>query len=193
MLVPVKRSMSAGIKITGGIDAGNYTLGNTTATTTANITVGDQTITVTKPAPATASDGSSFDVAATATSGLPVAITTSGVCTGQGNGTATITMTSGFGECSVFYNQAGNMNYNPLIQVQEDVNATQKPSITSADKTTFDIGFPGTFTITTTGNPATPMIISANGALPAGVTFVDNGDGTATLEWHSDSCRGLSH
>ena len=69
--------------------------------------------------------------------------------------TATITMTSGFGLCSVLYNQAGNINYNNAATVQENVKATQKPSITSADKTKFDIVFAGSFTITTTGNPAT--------------------------------------
>ena len=171
----------SGISIIGGADIGNYTLGNTTATTTADIVIAGQTINVTTSAPATASEGSSFDVAATATSGLPVAITTAGVCSGQGSGTATITMTSGFGVCSVFYNQAGNMNFDVAVIIQEDVKATQKPSITSADKTTFDIGFPGTFNIITTGNPPTPMLISTSGVLPPGVTFVDNADGTATL------------
>ena len=50
---------------------------------------------------------------------------------------------------------------------------------TSAAATTFTAGSAGTFTVTTTGNPA--PAITSSGALPAGVTFVDNGDGTATL------------
>ena len=37
----------------------------------------------------------------------------------------------------------------------------------------------GTFTVTTTGFPTAAL--SETGALPTGVTFVDNGDGTATL------------
>jgi LPXTG-site transpeptidase (sortase) family protein len=90
-------------------------------------------------------------------------------------------MTSSSGICSVFYNQAGDLKYNPAAQVQQDVTATQKPSITSANSATFSLGFPGTFTITTTGNPVTPMVISANGAMPAGIIFIDNTDGTATL------------
>jgi uncharacterized delta-60 repeat protein len=53
------------------------------------------------------------------------------------------------------------------------------PTITSADNTSFMIGTPGTFTVTTTGYP-TPTI-SKTGSLPSGVTFTDNGDGTATL------------
>ena len=50
---------------------------------------------------------------------------------------------------------------------------------TSAAATTFTTGSAGIFTVTTAGNP-TPTITSA-GALPSGVTFMDNGDGTATL------------
>jgi hypothetical protein len=53
------------------------------------------------------------------------------------------------------------------------------PAITSADATAFTLGRAGTFTVTTTGSP-TPSI-SETRALPSGVTFVDNGDRTATL------------
>ena len=54
------------------------------------------------------------------------------------------------------------------------------PTITSHDNTTFTTGTLGTFTVTTTGFPiATPL--TETGALPTGVTFVDNLDGTATL------------
>jgi len=53
------------------------------------------------------------------------------------------------------------------------------PTITSANSVTFVTGTPGTFTVTTTGDP-TPAI-TLSGALPAGVTFTDNGNGTAGL------------
>ena len=59
------------------------------------------------------------------------------------------------------------------------VAAAQAPAITSADSTTFTTGTLGTFTVTTTGVPASAL--SESGSLPTGVTFVDNGDGTATL------------
>jgi hypothetical protein len=55
----------------------------------------------------------------------------------------------------------------------------QGPAITSANATTFRIGTAGTFTVTTTGVP-TPTLIET-GALPSGVTFADNGNGTGTL------------
>ena len=52
-------------------------------------------------------------------------------------------------------------------------------TITSANSTTFTVNTAGTFTVTTTGTP-TPAI-SESGALPTGVTFVDNGTGSATI------------
>src|SRR5205814_1054766 len=53
------------------------------------------------------------------------------------------------------------------------------PSFTSANSTTFPQGFVSTFTVTTTGNPAATITVSGN--LPAGVKFVNNGDGIATI------------
>jgi len=55
----------------------------------------------------------------------------------------------------------------------------KSPVITSANSTTFAAGVAGTFTVTTTGTP-TPSL-TETGALPSGVTFKDNGNGTATL------------
>jgi hypothetical protein len=51
--------------------------------------------------------------------------------------------------------------------------------ITSAPETTFTIGLPGTFTVTASGFPPPALIVT--GTVPPGMTFVDNGDGTATL------------
>ena len=50
-----------------------------------------QTITVTTAPPSSAAYNSTFPVAATASSGLAVAITTSGSCSGSGSSSATIT------------------------------------------------------------------------------------------------------
>jgi len=57
--------------------------------------------------------------------------------------------------------------------------ASTSPAITGAGSTTFRVGQAGSFRIDATGTP-TPAITEV-GALPAGVTFVDNGNGTATL------------
>ncbi len=53
------------------------------------------------------------------------------------------------------------------------------PAITSASSTTFTVGSLANFTVTTTGAPA--PVLTESGALPGGVTFKDNGNGTATL------------
>jgi hypothetical protein len=55
----------------------------------------------------------------------------------------------------------------------------QPASITSANNATFTAGTAGSFTVTATGLP-TPAL-SESGTLPAGVSFHDNGNGTATL------------
>ena len=56
---------------------------------------------------------------------------------------------------------------------------TQAPVITSANAVSFTTGVAGTFSVTSTGYPA--GAVSESGVLPSGVTFVDNGNGTATL------------
>ncbi|MGO8900862.1 MAG: IPT/TIG domain-containing protein [Isosphaeraceae bacterium] len=74
----------------------------------------------------------------------------------------------------------------PPLLIQGTPNPSQTfPAITSLSSTTFTVGSPGTFTVTTTGFPITsPPMLTETGALPTGVTsvtFVDNHDGTATL------------
>ena len=69
------------------------------------------------------------------------------------------------------------------------VNQATRPAITSATSTTFTVGTAGSFTVTTTGFP-TPTL-SETGALPSGVTFTDNGNGTATLSGTPTADRDL--
>jgi hypothetical protein len=66
----------------------------------------------------------------------------------------------------------------------------QAPSITSADHTTFQVGLFGTFTVTTGAHYPAAETISESGPLPTGVTFVDNGNGTATLSGTPDAGQG---
>ena len=57
-----------------------------------------------------------------------------------------------------------------------------RPVITSAASTTFATGSAGTFTVTTSASASEPpLALSETGSLPSGVSFTDNGDGTATL------------
>ncbi len=54
------------------------------------------------------------------------------------------------------------------------------PTFTSGNSTAFSVGTAGSFSVTTSGSP-TPTTITSSGALPSGVNFTDNGNGTATL------------
>jgi hypothetical protein len=85
----------------------------------------DQTIVVTTHAPANAVYNTSFDVAANAPGGA-VSFSSAGACSNSGN---TFTVTSGIGNCTVGFDQAGNANYNAAAHTTESV-AAQKVSQT---------------------------------------------------------------
>jgi hypothetical protein len=101
----------------------------------------------------------------------------------NGNGTATLSGTPAAGTAGSYplTITATNGVGSPAMQsfTLTVSAATQAPAITSANSTTFTVGGAGTFTVTTTGTP-TPSL-TESGALPSGVTFVNNGNGTATL------------
>jgi uncharacterized repeat protein (TIGR01451 family) len=83
-------------------------------------------------------------------------------------------------------NQAGiSLVQNFTLVVQEG------PAITSPNAASFTVGASGIFTVTTTGFP-TPTI-GLFDALPYGLTFVDNGDGTGTLSGTPSTGTGGSY
>jgi hypothetical protein len=53
------------------------------------------------------------------------------------------------------------------------------PSVTVPASASFEVGVPGSLTVKASGSPLPSLTVA--GALPAGVSFHDNGDGTATL------------
>ena len=55
----------------------------------------------------------------------------------------------------------------------------EAPTISSADTATATVGTSFSFMVTDAGNPVPSF--SESGALPTGLTFVDNGDGTANF------------
>jgi predicted outer membrane repeat protein len=93
--------------------------GSTSEPVTQTVNGANQTVTVTASAPPFATFNASFNVSATASSGLDVAISASGACTGSGAGAASITMTGATSTCTVHYNQAGDANYNAAPEVTE--------------------------------------------------------------------------
>lgn len=140
----VEPALMAGDKFTGklaredGLDVGVYLIDQGSLTAGSNYTItfvgaeltiniADQTITITTHAPASALNGSTFTVAAAATSGLDVTYSAEGVCTNDG---PAFTMTSSAGTCTVLYDQAGDKNHNPAPQLVEAVEATNAPVVT---------------------------------------------------------------
>ena len=115
----------------------------------------------------------------TETGSLPTGVT----FRDNGNGTATLGGTPASGSSGTYSltltasNGVGTpANQSFTLTVN---NTTQAPAITSANSTTFNVGKARSFNVTTTGVP-TPSL-TETGSLPTGVTFKDNGNGTATL------------
>ena len=143
---------------------------------------------ITSAANATFTTGinSSFTVT---TSGLPTPSLTLGgaplpsgltfVDNGDGTGSLSGTPAAGTGGTYALTFTATNVVGSSAPQAFT-LTVNQAPGITSATSTGFTVGTAGSFTITTTGFPA-PVITRTGAALPAGVTYTDNGDGTATL------------
>ena len=109
--------------------------------------------------------------------------------TRNGDGTATLAGTPAAGAGGVYplTITAGN-GISPAARQDFTLTVEQSPGITSAAEVTFTTGQAATFTLTSSGFPTAAL--SAQGALPAGVTFTDNGDGTATLEGAPDAGTG---
>jgi hypothetical protein len=157
------------------------TLDNGTAT--ASITVNRApAITSANAAPFLVGTAGSFAVT---TTGYPTAaITRTGTLppgmtfTDNGNGTATLAGTPTAGG-SFPLGLTANNGVAPNAAQTLTVTVGQAPAITSATTTTFMVGTAGAFAVTTSGQPT--AAITETGTLPAGLTFVDNGNGTATL------------
>jgi peptidoglycan/xylan/chitin deacetylase (PgdA/CDA1 family) len=97
-----------------------------------------QTISFTSTAPAhQVANGPSYAVTATATSGLPVALTLDGASTGCSLSGSTVSFTA-VGTCVIDANQAGNATYNAAPQVQQSVTITQAKTVVTL---TFDDGY----------------------------------------------------
>ena len=141
---------------------------------------------ITSSAAATFTEGGSGSFAVTTTGTPTPALSESGALPSgvsfvdNGNGTATLAGTPGVGTQGVYPISIGATNgQSPDASQSFTLTVDGPPAITSGDGTTFDEGSAGTFTVTSTGTPG--AVLSEAGSLPSGVTFTDNGDGTATL------------
>jgi hypothetical protein len=128
---------------------------------------------------------SPFTVAATATSGLAVAFTTTtpAVCTAGGTNGTTITLLT-TGTCSVAANQAGNAAFNPAPTVTQSFTVTATaPTGVAVDKTTSKDGNSTQTTAgLTTTQPGELLIafVSSDGPLGSAQTTTVTGGG---LTW----------
>lgn len=110
---------------------------------------------------------------------LPAGIT----FTDNGDGTATLAGAAAAGTAGSYpiALAATNGVGSPVTQnfTLTITTAASAPSIISANADTETFGVPFSFTVTTNGYPVPTL--TKSGTLPAGVTFTENGDGTATL------------
>ena len=99
--------------------------------------------------------------------------------TDNGDGTATITGTapSATGTFPIIITAKNGVS--PAVTQNFTLYVGSEPAITSSPSAVFTVGSAGAFTVATSGLPK--PAITESGALPTGVTFTDNGDGTATL------------
>jgi hypothetical protein len=146
----------------------------------------DQPVFITSAAEDTTTAGTAMTPFTVTTTGFPVPTLTktgalpAGVTfTDNGDGTATIsgvpkaTLGGTYAITVTARNEQGTVTQTFTLTLDE------APAITSHSSATFTSGDSGTFTVTTRGFPAPSL--TQTGALPAGVTFTDNGDGTATI------------
>lgn len=100
-----------------------------------------------------------------------------GIPTNAGAGSTTVTITA--------------TNAVSSVTQQLTIEVDTAPMITSANTTTFLVGVPAHFTVTTTGSPFPALTIPPDSMLP-GLTFTDNGDGTATIGGTVTGSPGMS-
>jgi hypothetical protein len=138
----------------------------------------DQSISVLTHAPASTAYGSQFTVAANAPGG-PVSYSSAGSCT---NSSATFTITSAGGTCTVKYDQAGNASYNAAPEVIESVTATKaSQTIMVTTHAPASVVFGSHFTVAAVGGGSdNPMTFSSGGGCSnSGATYAMTSGTTA--------------
>ena len=177
--------MTSGSQTITATDTSNNTIvGTSNSVSVASLL--SNVITFTVNAPASASVGSQFTVAATASSGLAVVYTSAGACSNAGS---TYTITASSGTCSVIANQPGNGTYAAAQTVTEyttAVPATGSGNITLTSSADPSIaGKSVTFTATVTGTTVTPTgtVQFLNGSTVVATKTLNGGIASTSTKW----------
>lgn len=128
---------------------------------------GGSTITISGSNFSTSPGQTAFDFGSYAASGVS--------CSSAFSCTAVAPPGSGSVDVTALVNGASS----PLVATDRFTYVSTPPTITSGSSASFVAGSSSDFTVTTSGSPAPSL--SESGLLPSGVTFEDNGNGTATL------------
>jgi hypothetical protein len=158
----------------GGVTTQAFTLSATHAPQFTS--AGSATAVVGKPFSFTITTVGSPAAAITMTGALPSGI----AFTPGANGTATLSGTAADATAGHTYPVTLTATNTGGVTTQAfTLSATHAPQFTSAGSANAVAGKPFSFTVTTVGSPS--PAITRSGTLPAGITFTDLGNGTATL------------
>ena len=177
--VPAGATTGNVVVTVGGVASNgvNFTVGSGTGSTAPTITsANNTTFEVGSSGSFTLTTTGSPTPVLTETGALPSGLTFAD--NGNGSGALSGTPAAGTGGTYLFTFTANNGVGTPASQ-SFTLTVDQAPAITSANSTTFAVGVAATFTVTTTGTPAPSL--TESGALPSGVTFAANANGTGTL------------
>lgn len=182
----VTHSLTASQIMTGSYYRAVFSDGLSTASAAAQLTVVTPPQ-LTSPTSAAFEVGVAGSLTVTAT-GVPTPAITAGVLPAglgfvdNGDGTATISGTPEPGTGGSHSVALGADNgFGTPAAMPLGVVIAEKPTITSADAATIAVGDAAAFTVTSGPGFPGAVALTRSGALPAGVTFTDNGDGTATI------------
>jgi hypothetical protein len=112
----------------------------------------------------------------------------------NGDGTATLLGTPAAGTGGVYpFTVTAFNGVNPPATAHYVLTVDPVPTISSLPNAAFTVGDAGSFTVRTAGYQEYMPTISSSGSLPRGVTFHNNGNGTATLSGTPASGTGGSY
>jgi Big-like domain-containing protein/putative Ig domain-containing protein len=111
-----------------------------------------------------------------------------------GDGTATLTGTPGVGEGGSYPLTITATNGVPTTPTQAfTLTVTELPGFISTNATWFTVGTASSFTVSSVAGYPVATVLTQAGALPAGVSWLDNADGTATISGTPTAGTGGSY